>query len=122
MTTGACCDLLKLSVNKKGLLPKQHIEYNTKKLLTTIYMFESKETHDSLTTFSRRRWYILNINLNTTYNTCNSDLYFHETITLCNELPSFLLTIHKNILCRNHKIIYQSTHFSYYTFRLLPSQ
>jgi len=30
--------------------------------------------------------YDLNINQNTTY---NSDLYFHETITLCNELPSF---------------------------------
>ena len=25
-----------------------------------------------------------------------------------------LLTIHKNILCRNHKIIYQLTHFSTY--------
>ena len=30
--------------------------------------------------------YDLNINQNITY---NSDLYFHETVTLCNELPSF---------------------------------
>ena len=44
------------------------------------------ETHDSLMPFSMRRWYILNINQNITY---NSDLYFHETVTLCNELPSF---------------------------------
>ena len=44
------------------------------------------ETHASLTTFSMRRWYSLNINQNTTY---NSDLYFHETIILCNELLSF---------------------------------
>jgi hypothetical protein len=46
----------------KGLLPKQHIKYKTKKLLTTIklhiYMFE---THDSLMTFSMRRLYILNM-------------------------------------------------------------
>ena len=46
----------------KGLLPKQHIKYKTKTLLTTIklhiYMFE---THDSLMTFSMRRWYILNM-------------------------------------------------------------
>jgi hypothetical protein len=33
-----------------------------------------------------------NIKQNTKY---NSDLYFHETITLCNELPSFFLTIHQ---------------------------
>jgi hypothetical protein len=31
------------------------------------------------------------------------------------------LPIHKNILCRNHKIIYQSTNFSYYTFTAAPN-
>ena len=49
------------------------------------------ETHDSLMTFSMIEEvvhfkYDLNINQNITY---NSDLYFHETVTLCNELPSF---------------------------------
>ena len=48
----------------KGLLPKQHIKYKTKTVnynqttFVHIYMFE---THDSLMTFSMRRWYILNM-------------------------------------------------------------
>jgi len=36
--------------------------------------------------------YDLNINQNTTY---TSDLYFHETITLCNELSSFFNSTQK---------------------------
>jgi hypothetical protein len=64
--------------------------------------------------------YDLDINQNITY---NSDLYFHETVTLCNELPSFFKQ-YTNISFTEilKKIIYQSTHFSYYTFRLLPLQ
>jgi hypothetical protein len=66
--------------------------------------------------------YDLNINQNITYNS-DVHVYFHETVTLCNELPSFFKQ-YTNIPFTEilKKIIYQSTHFSYYTFRLLLSQ
>jgi hypothetical protein len=103
----------------KGLLPKQHIKYKTKKLLNTIKL----HIHVWNACLPNDIWYEevvqfkYDLNINQKWSIFSWDYHLVQQIAII-----FFLTKHKNILCRNHKIINQSTHFSYYIFCLLPSQ
>jgi hypothetical protein len=73
----------KMFANILSIFPSFHVLTDEKKFL---YLFQCEEYDiveiEEVVHFK----YDLNINQNITY---NSDLYFHETVTLCNELPSF---------------------------------